>query len=212
MASGGHTSAGHYAALKDICGASVRPSSLPAVRRTARSAARPRRCAVFGCFAGVSGAPDNHQHLGQALRRHRAVPEWPRIPARPGTSCPDVPPPLTQRNKRAKVSPATLTSVRATTAHETTTTQHVIVMTAATVPTAVRPRYFNYAAPAALSRSRSRIPSANKVRALSSAPLGNTAIAVNPTNPIPMYRYVYETDRILVIDPHTGIAVQAIAR
>jgi hypothetical protein len=35
---------------------------------------------------------------------------------------------------------------------------------------------------------------------------------VNPTNPIPMYRYVYETDRILVIDPHTGIAVQAIAR
>jgi len=104
------------------------------------------------------------------------------------------------------------TSVRATTAHETTTTQHVIVMTAATVPTAVRPRYFNYAAPAALSRSRSRIPSANKVRALSSAPPGNTAIAVNPTNPIPMYRYVYEMDRILVIDPHTGIAVQAIPR
>jgi hypothetical protein len=29
---------------------------------------------------------------------------------------------------------------------------------------------------------------------------------------MPMYRYVYETDRILVIDPHTGIAVQAIPR
>jgi hypothetical protein len=30
--------------------------------------------------------------------------------------------------------------------------------------------------------------------------------------PVPFYRYVYEPDRILVIDPATGIAVQAIPR
>jgi hypothetical protein len=29
---------------------------------------------------------------------------------------------------------------------------------------------------------------------------------------VPFYRYVYEPDRILVIDPSTGIAVQAIPR
>jgi hypothetical protein len=56
------------------------------------------------------------------------------------------------------------TSVRATTARETTTTKHVIVVTAATVPTAVRPRYFNYnyAGPAAFSRSSARTLSANR--------------------------------------------------
>jgi hypothetical protein len=104
------------------------------------------------------------------------------------------------------------TSVRATTANETTTTQHLFVVTAATVPTGVRPRYFNYVAPAALSRSSARIPSANGVPVLSSARPVETAIAVGPTPHMPMYRYVYESDRILVIDPLTGIAVQAIPR
>jgi hypothetical protein len=103
------------------------------------------------------------------------------------------------------------TSVRATTAHETTTTQHVIVVTAATVPTTVGPRYFNYAAPATPSRSSARALSANSASARSSAPLIDIAIAVRP-RPMPIYRYVYETDRILVIDPRTGIAVQAIPR
>jgi hypothetical protein len=102
------------------------------------------------------------------------------------------------------------TSVRTTTAHDTITTQHVIVVTAATVPTAVRPRYFNYAGPAAFPRSSARTLSANKV--LSSARPVETAIGLSPTTPMPIYRYVYETDRILVIDPRTGIAVQAIPR
>lgn len=31
-------------------------------------------------------------------------------------------------------------------------------------------------------------------------------------NPIPIYRYVYQLDRILVIDPNTNIAIQAIPR
>ena len=29
---------------------------------------------------------------------------------------------------------------------------------------------------------------------------------------VPAYRYVYQDDRILVIDPNTGIAIQAIPR
>jgi hypothetical protein len=86
------------------------------------------------------------------------------------------------------------------------------VVTAATVPTAVRPRYFNYAAPAAISRSSARILSASKGPVLSSGRPVETAIAVRLTTPMPIYRYVYEADRILVIDPHTGIAVQAIPR
>jgi len=36
--------------------------------------------------------------------------------------------------------------------------------------------------------------------------------AVPVTTAAPAYRYVYETDRILVIDPYTNIAVQAIPR
>ena len=104
------------------------------------------------------------------------------------------------------------TSIRATTGQETTTTQHLIVVTASTVPTAVEPRYYNYVAPAVLSRSSARTLSANRVPVRSGAPLVDTAIGAGPTTPMPIYRYVYETDRILVVDPHTGIAVQAIPR
>ena len=35
---------------------------------------------------------------------------------------------------------------------------------------------------------------------------------IGPGTAIPAYRYVYEPDRILVIDPTTGIAVQALPR
>jgi len=36
--------------------------------------------------------------------------------------------------------------------------------------------------------------------------------AIGTTTVVPAYRYVYERDRILVIDPYTNIAVQAIPR
>ena len=36
--------------------------------------------------------------------------------------------------------------------------------------------------------------------------------AAAPATTVPLYRYVYEPDRILVIDPYTNIAVQAIPR
>jgi hypothetical protein len=38
------------------------------------------------------------------------------------------------------------------------------------------------------------------------------APAVAPAAVVPAYRYVYEPDRILVIDPYTNIAVQSIPR
>jgi hypothetical protein len=44
------------------------------------------------------------------------------------------------------------------------------------------------------------------------APAIGAARAAQSGMPIPGYRYVYEPDRILVIDPYTNIAVQAIPR
>jgi hypothetical protein len=38
------------------------------------------------------------------------------------------------------------------------------------------------------------------------------AVVAQPVIPVPAYRYVYQPDRILVIDANTGIAVQAIPR
>jgi hypothetical protein len=38
------------------------------------------------------------------------------------------------------------------------------------------------------------------------------APAIGTTTAMPTYRYIYEPDRILVIDPYTNIAVQAIPR
>ena len=40
----------------------------------------------------------------------------------------------------------------------------------------------------------------------------DTVINASVGTAIPGYRYVYESDRILVIDPNTGIAVQALPR
>jgi len=40
----------------------------------------------------------------------------------------------------------------------------------------------------------------------------NTLINASFGTAVPAYRYVYESDRILVIDPNTGIAVQALPR
>jgi hypothetical protein len=40
----------------------------------------------------------------------------------------------------------------------------------------------------------------------------DTVINASVGTPMPAYRYIYEPDRILVIDPNTGIAVQALPR
>jgi hypothetical protein len=43
-------------------------------------------------------------------------------------------------------------------------------------------------------------------------PVAPVAAPVAVGTAVPFYRYVYQPDRILVIDPNTGIAVQAIPR
>jgi hypothetical protein len=60
-------------------------------------------------------------------------------------------------------------------------------------PPIVGPRYYNAVPPAPVA-----VPP--------------DAAAVVPGPPVPAYRYVYEPDRILVIDPYTNIAVQALPR
>jgi hypothetical protein len=47
---------------------------------------------------------------------------------------------------------------------------------------------------------------------VAAAPFVGAAPAGQSGVPLPGYRYVYEADRILVIDPYTNIAVQAIPR
>jgi hypothetical protein len=42
--------------------------------------------------------------------------------------------------------------------------------------------------------------------------IDDAVINASVSTPIPAYRYVYESDRILVIDPATGITVQALPR
>jgi hypothetical protein len=91
-----------------------------------------------------------------------------------------------------------------------TMTQHVA--TATTVPSAERRRYFNYVALGGVSRSSARVLSANRGLVVWSPRPVEITIAVGPTRALPLYNYVYETDRILVIDPQTGIAVRAIPR
>lgn len=44
------------------------------------------------------------------------------------------------------------------------------------------------------------------------APAAAPLATVGATTVVPSYRYVYEPDRILVIDPYTNVAVQAIPR
>jgi hypothetical protein len=73
---------------------------------------------------------------------------------------------------------------------------------AATTPAIVERRYYNYVAPVVLSRPSACSLVADRVPVRSGAPLVDTAIAAGPTTPMPIYRYVYETDRILVVDPY----------
>jgi len=44
------------------------------------------------------------------------------------------------------------------------------------------------------------------------APFDAPAGVVGPAAPVPAYQYIYQPDRILVVDPVTGIAVQALPR
>jgi hypothetical protein len=94
---------------------------------------------------------------------------------------------------------------------------------AGTVPIAPRPLY-DVAAPAPLAGPDDAYAAGPLYDTAAPAPLYDAAAPAPVVGPAPaiapavigaapiIYRYVYEPDRILVIDPNTGVAVQAIPR
>ena len=86
----------------------------------------------------------------------------------------------------------------------------LVVTTAAATPAYVSggPRYYNFAG-RPMDITPALAPSLARQRA---GPAVNSAAPVVATPPMPAYRYVYEADRILVIDPSTNLPVQAIPR
>jgi hypothetical protein len=79
------------------------------------------------------------------------------------------------------------------------------ITSAGTAP--IVPRYYNFARPAFVASPHPRAHVDRWILVRSAARPPNWA-----TSSMPTYRYVYEPDRILVVDPFTGVAVQAIPR
>ena len=100
-----------------------------------------------------------------------------------------------------------VTTTRTTTVRESIVSASAVATTAAAAPLYILPRYYNFVAPSAARALTSR-----PVTARVAAPMVRTAAPVVATTPMPTYRYVYEPDRILVIEPSSNIAVQAIPR
>jgi hypothetical protein len=100
-----------------------------------------------------------------------------------------------------------VTTTRTTTVRESIVSASAVATTAAAAPLYIVPRYYNFVAPSAARALTSR-----PVTARGAAPMVSTAAPVVATTPMPTYRYVYEPDRILVIEPSSNIAVQAIPR
>jgi hypothetical protein len=100
-----------------------------------------------------------------------------------------------------------VTTTRTTTVRESIVSASAVATTAAPAPLYILPRYYNFVAPSAARALTSR-----PVTARGAAPVVSTAAPVVATTPMPTYRYVYEPDRILVIEPSSNIAVQAIPR
>jgi hypothetical protein len=94
---------------------------------------------------------------------------------------------------------------RVTTVTRTTTVRPGVVAAAPVYDELMRgPRLYDVATPAAVA------PAAQP--AIPAAPALGATTAIGAPVAMPTYRYVYQPDRILVIDPYTNIAVQAIPR
>jgi hypothetical protein len=92
-----------------------------------------------------------------------------------------------------------------TTVTRTTTVRPGVVAAAPVYDELKRgPRLYDVATPAAVA------PAVQP--AVPAAPVLGATTAVGGPVAMPTYRYVYQPDRILVIDPYTNIAVQAIPR
>jgi hypothetical protein len=71
------------------------------------------------------------------------------------------------------------------------------------------PRYYNFARPTFVASPNARVHLDRRILVRSAPPV---VAAGPPIWAMPTYRYVYEPDRILVVDPSTNVAVQAIPR
>jgi hypothetical protein len=100
-----------------------------------------------------------------------------------------------------------VTTTRTTTVRESIVSASAVATAAAPAPLYIVPRYYNFVAPSAARALTSR-----PVTARGAAPVVSAAAPFVATTPMPTYRYVYEPDRILVIEPSSNIAVQAIPR
>ena len=102
------------------------------------------------------------------------------------------------------VAPVVRRHYRHSTTVTRTTTVRPRVVAAAPVYDELKrgPRLYDVATPAAVAPAvQPAVPAAPVLGATTGGPVA-----------MPTYRYVYEPDRILVIDPYTNIAVQAIPR
>jgi hypothetical protein len=117
--------------------------------------------------------------------------------------------PRTVRRHVVHGAPVTRVTTR-TTVRERLATAPVVAPPVAPVPAYNElidgPRYYDYVPPSAVIPPQPP-PIAAPIPA--AVPVVAPAVAGAP---VPTYRYVYEPDRILVIDPYTNIAVQAIPR
>jgi transglutaminase-like putative cysteine protease len=113
----------------------------------------------------------------------------------------------TETVRTVRPAPRSTASRQVVTTRRTTVTERVVPTRAVTTPAIVnttvvanpRPLY-------------DQAPLYDTVAAPSTIDDAVVNAQVGPGTAIPIYRYVYEPDRILVIDPATGIAVQALPR
>ena len=103
-----------------------------------------------------------------------------------------------------------VTTTRTTTVRQWIVATPMVVTTAPAAPAYVSggPRYYDFVGPPTVITPA---PGQSLAGQRSARPVSAAASVVS-TPPMPAYRYVYEADRILVIDPYTNIAVQAIPR
>jgi len=104
----------------------------------------------------------------------------------------------------------TRTAYRVTTTRTTTVRQGVVATPAVAATAAYdelvqEPRFYDVVTPAVP-------PEVAAQPVVSAAPVVGATAPIAAGVAVPLYRYVYEPDRILVIDPFTNIAVQAIPR
>ena len=97
-----------------------------------------------------------------------------------------------------------------------TAVQTVPVETVETVKTVQTPRSSRSVTTTRTTTIRQGVVAAPGGPMVAAAPYGglyNTAVSAPAAAPVmPAYRYVYEPDRILVIDPYTNITIQALPR